>query len=263
MRRGKKLIALLLVMVFTVLNVNTISAEAKGKDLIAEQILKKSVATASKIKNFTMTTDVEFAMKYKGKTQKEKVSAKIQYNKKPMKIKSVSTTVKDGKKVKEVEYYAKKGNKIYNYTKVGNSYVKLEAYGMKVSDLNAMNPASALKQNMKNFKNTKIKSRNGKVSGRSAYVLTAEIAMEKLFEETEAKSEELEMFKGKKLKITYWIDKKTFYPLKYTVDIKSLYNLVLQNLSSDESLKLSKYTYTITYTKINKTGKVKIPSNVK
>ena len=49
MRKGKKLIALLLIMVSTIFSVNPVTAEAKTNNLTAKQILKKATATSSKI----------------------------------------------------------------------------------------------------------------------------------------------------------------------------------------------------------------------
>lgn len=262
MKKRSKIIALLLVMVFMVLSINTVSAEAKGKELTAGQILKRSVATSSKIKSFTMTQDVSMIMKLDGKVYKQSTVDKVQYNKNPLRVKRVSTFKSNGEKDQSVDYYVKKGNKIHNYAKTEDGdYTKIKSHGVKEKDLNTLNPAKQLKEYMKYFENTKIKKRQVKIFGRNAYVITSQMDMRKMLEiSKDGNSQDMQNAKGQKVKVTYWIDKKTYYPLKCSIDLTEVYNKLFESYPSLE-MKISKCDITINYTKINKTGKVKLPSN--
>lgn len=261
MRKGNKLIALLLIMVSTIFSVNPVTAEAKTNNLTAKQILKKATATSSKIKSFTMTQDVQMTLKYDGKTYKQSSKEQVQYNKNPLRVKKVSTFKSNGEKNQSIDYYVKKGSKIYNYAKTANGdYTEIKTHGIKSSDLNGMNPGKQLKELMKYFENTKMKNKTEKVSGRSTYVITAQMDMGKLMElSNDGTDEDLQEVKGQKIKVTYWIDNKTYYPLKCTIDLKSVYNSLLESTPSLK-MKVSKCIITVNYTKINKTSKIKLPS---
>lgn len=257
MKQGKKIIAMMLMLVIT--SVSLCGMKVEAKELTAQQILKKSASTSSKIKSFTSTAQMTVQMKNDKKSQKVQVTQKMNYIKNPLKIKCQVITQTQGQKQKTTSYYSKKGSKYYQYDKVGGAWKKSQLASTKIKEIKETNPAVQLKNTLKYLKNAKIKNKNAKVSGRSAYLITATISVKEMYQDDE-NSIYLPAMEGKEIVVKYWIDKKTYYPLKYSIDMKEWYQALLDSLSESEKITISKYSMTTTYTKINKTSSFKLPS---
>ncbi len=261
MKKGKKLIALMMAAVFVWLSAASTPVEAK--ELTASQIMKKAAATSSKIKNYTSKTDIAITMKYNGTPYAIKLMQKMNYIKKPFKAKSEITVQVQGEKQKATCYFVKKGSKVYTYEKSGGKWTKslLDEQGGNL--LINSDPGAAVKSNLKGLKNVKLKNKNAKVSGRKAYVITADIALDKIAQIDNTDIIDLSQFEGKKLTVTYWIDKKTYYPLKCSIDMKGFYQTFMGVFAGSEDLQITKCSASVTYSKINKTSSLKLPSGVK
>lgn len=267
MKKGKKLIALMMAAVFVWLTAASTPVEAK--ELTASQIMKKAAATSSKIKNYTSKTDIAITMKYNGTPYAIKLTQKMNYIKKPFKAKSEITVQVQGEKQKATCYFVKKGSKVYTYEKSGGKWTKSLLDEQSGNLLINSDPGAAVKSNLKGLKNVKLKNKNVKVSGRKAYVITADIALDKVaqIDNTDLIGNtdiiDLSQFAGKKLTVTYWIDKKTYYPLKCSIDMKGLYQTLMGAFAGSEDLQITKCSASVTYSKINKTSSFKLPSGVK
>lgn len=258
MTKIRKLIAMLLIMVFAGLSVYSVPVEAK--ELTPAQIVKKAAATSSKVKNYTAKTELNFAVKYNGKTNSMKVTQQTSCIRNPFKMKCEVTLTQQGKKQKQTIYYVKKGKTLYSYTKESNTWVKSTISKEEANQLIKSNPSDVMKECTKYMKNPKLKNKNAKVSGRSAYVITANMPVSELIQTSEGQSLDLSKLKGKKIPVTIWIDKKDYYPLKYKIDVKSLFQ---GDLSGDNEMEITKCSAVVTYSKINKTSSIKLPSGVK
>lgn len=261
MKKGKKLIAFMMAAVFVWLSAAATPVEAK--ELTASQIMKKAAATSSKIKNYTSETDIAITMKYNGTPYVLKVTQKMNYIKKPFKAKSEITVQAQGEKQKATCYFVKKGSKVYTYEKSGGKWTKSLLDEQSGKQLINSDPGAVVKSNLKGLKNVKLKNKNAKVSGRKAYVITADIAVDKIEQIDNMDMIDLSQFEGKKLTVTYWIDKKTYYPLKCSIDMKGLYQTLMGVFAGSEDMQITKCSATVTYSKINKTSSFKLPSGVK
>lgn len=63
--------------------------------------------------------------------------------------------------------------------------------------------------------------------------------------------------------ISLWIDKKTYYPVKQTIDMKDFMNEYLSSLVADSDMSYSKIKTSVTYKNFNKATKFSLPKACK
>ena len=262
MKKISKLMACILmaVMVCNTFAVTTVQAA----NMTAQQIITKAVKNSSKVKSYTLKASISATLKSGSEKANMKLKETASYTKNPFRMKIVMDTNVAGEKEKQTVYYTKKGSRYYAYQQVNGNWVSGEMDASTGKSLVQNNPCTVLKESKKYMKNIKIKSKNSKVNGSSCYVITAQLDAGKMFSQIENEMNgqlDASLFKGKKIPVTYWIDKKTMIPVKYSMEMSNAYNDLLESLLGQD-IKITKFSTTVTYSKINKT-KVTLPSGVK
>lgn len=262
MKKISKVIACILMVVMVCSNIGTTSVQAAN--MTAQQIINKSVKNSSKIKSYTLKASINATLKSGGEKATIKLNETASYTKSPFRMKMVMDMNVSGEQQKQTVYYTKKGSKYYGYQKVNGSWVSGQMDASTGKSLAQNNPCTVLKEAKKYMSSIKLKSKTSKVNGTSCYVITAKLDMEKMYAGMENETNgqlDASLFKGKKIPVTYWIDKNTMIPVKYTMEMSNTYNDLLKSLLGQD-VKLTKFSSTVTYSKINKT-KVTLPSGVK
>ena len=194
-----------------------------------------------------------------GKSLKTTQTQKQIYFKKPLKIKTITTSKSSGTTERTVTYTKKASNgHYYTYQRMnGNSYSKME-----VPDLSSQ----LLCWDADCFTSAKIVKDNVKVNGINTVQISAQIEGNILNESFERygmgdlySSSGSDFSEIEPIKATIWIDKKTYRPVKLKEDSKDFAN----DYKSGHGKTYSSFITTTTYSKFNKATNFKFPKNLK
>lgn len=267
MRSWKKRMAALLMAVMavcTLANVTPASAAA----LTAKQYLAKMEKAVAKAKSYEATQTTTVTGSQAGQSQTAKITLKQIVFQNPVKSKAVTTMNVKGAGVsqstKTVAYIKEdsKGN-IYEYVSTdGSAYEEIDVTDLysSASDLDASlySGAKIVKKSVKVNKIDTVQI-SAKVTGADMADALAALGMG----DDEIKELGIDYSSLDSIKVTIWIDKKTYLPVKVTTDMKAFYNSFFKSLyesmgvESDVNYSVAKAT--TTYKNFNKATKFKFP----
>ena len=236
--------------------------------LSAQQYLEKMDVAVRNLKSydFTQTTDQKMVME--GQIIQNKTVEKQNVYNNPLKIKSVTdtTTVLAGMSSKNqaVAYLTKDADGLlWKYISTnGSGYQKTGILNytnlVRGMDVSMYSDAKIVKKKVKvNRVNTVQIS--AQVRGSDVVKLLEQLGMSKEINTSAA----IDYNTLPAIKVTYWIDKKTYRPIKSAVDLKAFMNAYMsalyQKLGQDLTLVYSQAKATITYKNFNKATVFTIP----
>ena len=239
--------------------------------LSAKQYLTKMAKATEKVKSYEMKMNMNMDMSAEGQTSSIKTTSTAIAFTKPMKLKTVITMTMpsaDGKtaKMKMTSYTVQKNNKLLQYTSMdGKKYAKstldMTDYSSTLDSLQATDMYSDMK----------IVKKNVKVNGTSTVQVDAQISggdMMNVIEQlgvtgTDSQETVSDYSSFSPIKVSIWIDKKTYYPIKQTVDMKDFMNEYLATIQPDTQISYSKINTSVTYKNFNKAAKFSLPKSCK
>ncbi|MBO5246991.1 MAG: hypothetical protein J6B28_06985 [Eubacterium sp.] len=258
--------ALAAVMAFcTFANATPVSA----KSLTAKQYLTKMQKVIDKAKSYEVTQTIKMKGTTDGVTSEstQKSTEKVFLN--PIKVKSVQTvtTTGDGSDAsqKTVTYIVEDEDK--NIT----AYIDLDGSGYMEMDMTELyDTASELESPMTS---AKIVKKSEKVNKVDTVKISAKIKAKDIMSSMEAlgiSAEDMEaygidMSKMSPVKVTVWINKKTYEPVKMVTDMKDFINEFMAILfeamgMEDVTATYDTYKTTATYKNFNKVKDFKLPN---
>lgn len=268
MRKFKKQLMMCILTAAMVICTFATVTPANAATPTAKQYLTKMGKAMKKAKSYEMKQTSKTTGSLMGKSLKTTQTQKQIYFKKPLKIKTVTTSKSSGTTEKTVTYTKKASNgHYYTYQLMnGNSYAKME-----VPDLSS----ELLGWDADCFTSAKIVKDNVKVNGINTVQISAQIegdilnesfekyGMGDLFSSSGSDFSEIEPIKA-----TIWIDKKTYRPVKIKEDSKDFANDYIASFyaavgASGYGEIYSSFTTTTTYSKFNKATNFKFPKNLK
>lgn len=267
----KQQIAVLLVLT-VILSTFAAVTPANAATMSAQQYFTKMYTASQKLKSydFTQTTDQKMTME--GQTIQNKTVVKQSVYNNPLKIKKVTdtTTVLAGMSSKNqaVTYMTKDADGLlWEYISTnGSSYQKVSLLNytdqLKGMDISMYSGAKIVKKNVKvNRINTVQVS--VQVKGADMVKLLEQMGMSKDINTTAS----IDYGTLPAIKVTYWIDKKTYRPIKASTDMKAFMNgymsALYQKLGQDLKLVYSQAKSTVTYKNFNKATTFTIPKECK
>lgn len=245
--------------------------------LTAKQYLNKMEKASVRVKSYESTTTIVQNMRVSGAATNTKTVQKAISFSKPAKSKVVATTTMKGSGINSKQKaisYAKKnaGGKVVAYVSIdGKNYDKMDA-GELSDTLAAMDTGM--------YSDEKIVKDNVKVNNVNTVQISAKIAgedlgksMEDVFAAFGIMDEDagIDYSKLAPVKVTVWVDKKTYLPVKVTTDMTKFMNdymtIFMQATGLAElggtGLTYSKAVSTTTYTNYNKATDFKLPKACK
>ena len=248
-------------------------APASAATLNAKQYLNKMTKAANKATSYEVTTNVVQNATMEGQAVDTKAVSKQTVFTSPIKSKSVTTTTISGaglnSKTKTTTYIKQNAKgKIYAYTSTdGSKYEKMNMTGM-VDDMNSVD--------IKTYSNAKIVKKNVKVNKIKTVQISAEVKGSDLGEilaaaglgSTEDGEDAIDYSELASVKVTIWVDQKTYLPVKVSTDMTEFLNsymtVLYQSLGMDDmSVDYSKATSTATYAKFNNAKNFTFPKACK
>lgn len=246
----------------------------------AKQYITKMAKAQKKAKSYELSQSTSMKMSCAGETVSEKVSQKETVFTKPLKAKAVVKTTINSNKAKTETLYLKetKQGKVVEYTTTdGKNFDKVEI-SKKTLDSIIKSSGNG------SFSNAKIIKNSVKVNGKNTVQISVEVTGKDLESMMSAlgvpsdaiNSTTIDYSKLPSIKGTYWIDKKTYLPVKISVDMKAfmsemmtmyytaMYEQLGQNdidLSSLVNVKEAKIT--TVYSNFNKAKSFSIPKSCK
>lgn len=254
----KQLMACILTVAMAVCTFATVTP-ANAATPTAKQYLTKMGKAMKKAKSYEMKQTSKTTGSLMGKSLKTTQTQKQIYFKKPLKIKTITTSKSSGTTERTVTYTKKASNgHYYTYQLMnGNSYSKME-----VPDLSSQ----LLCLDADCFTSAKIVKDNVKVNGINTVQISAQIEGNILNESFERygmgdldSSSGSDFSEIEPIKATIWIDKKTYRPVKLKEDSKDFAN----DYKSGHGKTYSSFITTTTYSKFNKATNFKFPKNLK
>ena len=254
----KQLMACILTVAMAVCTFATVTP-ANAATPTAKQYLTKMGKAMKKAKSYEMKQTSKTTGSLMGKSFKTTQTQKQIYFKKPLKIKTITTSKSSGTTERTVTYTKKASNgHYYTYQRMnGNSYSKME-----VPDLSSQ----LLCWDADCFTSAKIVKDNVKVNGINTVQISAQIEGNILNESFERygmgdlySSSGSDFSEIEPIKATIWIDKKTYRPVKLKEDSKDFAN----DYKSGHGKTYSSFITTTTYSKFNKATNFKFPKNLK
>lgn len=265
MRSWKKRMAAALLMaamaVCTVANVTPASAAT----LTAKQYLAKMEKAYAKAKSSEVTQTMTLTGSIAGQDVTTKMTAKQITFQKPVKSKAVTTTTVKGAGVsqssKSVVYIKEdsKGN-IYEYVSTdGSDYKETDVTDLYSSasdiDVSLYSGAKIAKKSVKVNKINTVQI-SAKITGADMADVLAALGMGG----EEIAGMDVDLSSLSPIKVTLWIDKKTYRPVKVTTDMKAFFNSYYKSIYGAESnVSYSVAKSTTTYKNFNKATKFKFP----
>ncbi len=248
-------------------------APASAATLNADQYLNKMTKAANKAASYEVTTNVVQNAMMEGQAVDTKAVSKQTVFTSPIKSKSVTTTTISGaglnSKTKTTTYIKQNAKgKIYAYTSTdGSKYEKMNMTGM-VDDMNSVD--------IKTYSNAKIVKKNVKVNKIKTVQISAEVKGSDLGEvlaaaglgSTEDGEDAIDYSTLASVKVTIWVDQKTYLPVKVSTDMTEFLNsymtVLYQSLGMDDmSVDYSKATSIATYTRFNNAKSFTLPKACK
>lgn len=263
----KQLMACILTVAMAVCTFATVTP-ANAATPTAKQYLTKMGKAMKKAKSYEMKQTSKTTGSLMGKSFKTTQTQKQIYFKKPLKIKTITTSKSSGTTERTVTYTKKASNgHYYTYQLMnGNSYSKME-----VPDLSSQ----LLCWDADCFTSAKIVKDNVKVNGINTVQISAQIEGNILNESFERygmgdldSSSGSDFSEIEPIKATIWIDKKTYRPVKLKEDSKDFVNDYIGSFyaavgASGYGETYSSFITTTTYSKFNKATNFKFPKNLK
>ena len=192
------------------------------------------------------------------------------YEMKMNKTKTVMTMTipSNGKdtKIKVISYTKQKGNKLLQYTSTDN-----KTYEKSTLDLSDYSDMLSSVQTTDMYSDLKIVKNSVTVNGKSTVQIQAQLKGEDIAgllaqlglngDNTQGTSSDYSSLSP--ITISLWIDKKTYYPVKQTIDMKDFMNEYLSSLVADSDMSYSKIKTSVTYKNFNKATKFSLPKACK
>lgn len=236
--------------------------------LSAKQYFSKMNKATEKAKSYEMKMSMDMDMVSGGETSSTKTTTTLITFTDPLKVKSVMnmsvTAGGETTNIKMTSYSKQKNNKLIQYTSTdGKTYAK------STLDLSDYSDMLGSMQSNDMYSGLKIVKKNVTVNGKSTVQIKAAIKGQDIAEllsglgledETQTSYDYSSLAP---ITVTIWIDKKTYYPVKQTIDMKDFMNGYLASLSTDSDLSYSKIKTTVTYKNFNKATKFSIPKACK
>ena len=242
----------------------------EAADLSASQYMEKMAKVTAKAKSYEMKMSMDMDMLSQGQTISTKMTSTTIAFAKPAKVKTVLTMTipVNGKnqKTKAVSYTKQKVNKLVQYTSAdGKKYEKTTLDLSEYSDM-----LSSL-QTTDVYSDLKIVNSNVKVNGKSTVQIQAQISGEEIasllselgLDSTDSEETSCDYSSLSPITFSIWLDKKTCYPVKQTIDMKDFMNGFLGSLGTDEQISYSKIKVSVTYKNFNKATKFSFPKSCK
>lgn len=263
----KQLMACILTAAMTVCTFATVTP-ANAATLTAEQYITKMGKAMKTAKSYELKQTSKMTGSIMGQNTDATETQKQIYFKKPLKLKTVTTSKASGKTEKTVTYTKKASNgKYYTYQVLnGKSYSKIE-----VPDFSSQ----LLGWDSSCYDSAEIVKDNVKVNGINTVQISAQIKGDVLNEAFDKfgmgdlfSSSSIDFSQIKPIKATIWIDKKTYRPVKIKEDSKDFINDYIEVLYASFGLSgysgsYSVFTTTTTFSKFNKATNFTIPKNFK
>ena len=174
-------------------------------------------------------------------------------------------SVKDTK-IKVISYTKQKGNKLLQYTSTDN-----KTYEKSTLDLSDYSDMLSSVQTTDMYSDLKIVKNSVTVNGKSTVQIQARLKGEDIAgllaqlglngDNTQGTSSDYSSLSP--ITISLWIDKKTYYPVKQTIDMKDFMNEYLSSLVADSDMSYSKIKTSVTYKNFNKATKFSLPKACK
>lgn len=281
----KQMTAGLLMVLMLVVSVFGNVVNANAATLTAKQYLSKMEKVYSKAKSVEMTQSTSVNMKMMGQEITSKVSGSgiIFFNSAKAKYVQKVTTSMPGQKTNQtVTMYVKKSKgKLYMYTSTDGKTYEKTALGDMDDFTSQLGQVSTNTSTYSKAKIVKESVKVGKVNTvQISYSITGEDMQSAVNQVGLDKSTLDEMgfdfSTMKPIKVTYWIDKKTYRPVKCSVDMtdfmSDFFDVLSAAMTEDEQagfsstnydLKCTKAKSTVTYKNFNKAKSFSYPKAVK
>lgn len=242
----------------------------EAADLSASQYMEKMAKVTAKAKSYEMKMSMDMDMLSQGQTISTKMTSTTIAFAKPAKVKTVLTMTipVNGKnqKTKAVSYTKQKGNKLLQYTSTDN-----KTYEKSTLDLSDYSDMLSSVQTTDMYSDLKIVKNSVTVNGKSTVQIQAQLKGEDIAgllaqlglngDNTQGTSSDYSSLSP--ITISLWIDKKTYYPVKQTIDMKDFMNEYLSSLVADSDMSYSKIKTSVTYKNFNKATKFSLPKACK
>ena len=223
-----------------------------------------------KLKSYEMKMNMDMDMSVQGKTTSTKTTSTTIAFASPLKTKTVMTMTipSNGKntKIKVISYTKQKGNKLLQYTSTDN-----KTYEKSTLDLSDYSDMLSSVQTTDMYSDLKIVKNSVTVNGKSTVQIQAQLKGEDIAgllaqlglngDNTQGTSSDYSSLSP--ITISLWIDKKTYYPVKQTIDMKDFMNEYLSSLVADSDMSYSKIKTSVTYKNFNKATKFSLPKACK
>ena len=268
MKNWKKRMAAALLTAVMAAGVVANATPASAAILTAKQYLAKMEKASKKAKSYETTQTTTVKVSQEGQNVTSKTTAKQIVFQNPVKSKAVTTVKVTGDGIeqesKSVVYIKEtaKGN-IYEYVSVdGSEYERINITDIfsnaNAVDTSLYSDARIAKNSVKVNKNDTVQI-SAKVKGADMAKALEVLGM------TEDQTSELGVdYKTLDLiKVTLWIDKKTYLPVKATTDMAAFYNgyfkSMYEAMGAESDISYTTAKSTVTYKNFNKATKFKFP----
>lgn len=257
---------------------------ANAATLTAKQYLAKMDKAYSKAKSMEMSQSTSVTMKMMGEeiTLKASGNGIVFFNSAKAKLVQKTTTSMAGQKTSQnsIIYVKKSGGKLYMYTSTdGKTYEKTE-----LGDMSDFTSQMGQVDTGATYSNAKIVKKSVKVNKVDTVQISCSITGEDMqnalkqagMDESELSEAGIDFSKMSSIKVNYWIDKKTYRPVKCSVDMTDFMNDVFEVLMTamaedpeigtsveDLDFKCTKAKTTVTYKNFNKAKSFSYPKAVK
>lgn len=242
---------------------------AQAASLSARQYLTKMTKATEKAKSYELKMNMDMDMSMQGQTASAKTTTTSIVFTNPMKMKtvvnmSVSAAGEKSTKSKSITYAKQKGDQLLVYTSSdGKKYDKTKADLSEYTDMISSLPTTDMYSDVKLVKN------NVTVNGKSTAQIKAEIngegiatLMSGVLGSDSSTDTSYDYSSLSPITVSIWIDKKTYRPVKQTIEMTDFINEYLAALGMD-SLSYPKIKISATYKNFNNATKFSLPKNCK
>ena len=244
---------------------------AEAASLSAKQYLTKMAKATEKAKSYEMKMNMDMDISIQGQTTSTKMTSTTIAFTKPMKMKTVMnmTTSISGENTKNkiISYMKQKNNKLIEYTSTdGKTYEK------NTLDLSEYSDMLGSLQTTDMYSDLKVVKNNVKVNGKSTAQIKAQIKgsdIASLLAElgmnnnTSTGTTSYDYSSLSPITVSIWVDKKTYRPVKQTIDMKDFMNELFSSLGSDVTMSYPKIKVSVTYKNFNNATKFSLPKACK
>ena len=268
MKNWKKRMAAALLTAVMAVGVVANVTPASAATLTAKQYLTKMEKASKKAKSYEVAQTTTAKASQAGQTVTSKTTVKHIVFQDPIKSKAVTTVTMTGEGVEQsskVITYLKEDSKgnIYEYVSSdGSDYEEIDMTDIysSASDMDASlySGAKIVKKSVKVNKIDTVQI-SAKISGEDMGKALSALGMDS--EQTDALGIDYKTLDP--IKVTIWIDKKTYLPVKVTTDMVAFYNgffkTMYEAMGAESDISYSVAKTTATYKNFNKATKFKFP----